>query len=119
MSDSNRAMPSDSTKTLVFVRGGFISRWRGQKSTIFVSRKKSRRCLPGGGVTTSQRTSTACLAGNKNRGFLTPPTQHETSSRKSSSVLVESNDIVQLLLLVQYISSRESKLRGASEHPHE
>ena len=30
-------------------RGGFISRWRGQKSTIFVSRKKSRKCLPGGG----------------------------------------------------------------------
>ena len=32
-----------------FARGGFISHWRGQKSTIFVSHKKSRRCLPGGG----------------------------------------------------------------------
>ena len=31
------------------MQGGFISRWRGQKSTIFVSRKKSRRCALGGG----------------------------------------------------------------------
>ena len=32
-----------------FARGGFISRWRGQKSTIFVSHKKSRRCALGRG----------------------------------------------------------------------
>ena len=32
-----------------FAQGGFISRWRGKKSTIFVSRKKSRRCVPGRG----------------------------------------------------------------------
>ena len=44
--------------------------------------------------------------------------QNETSSRKSS-VFVESDGIARSLLLVQYISSREPKLRGAAEHPHE
>jgi hypothetical protein len=39
--------------------------------------------------------------------------------RKSTSVFVESNGIAQSLSLVQYISSREPKLRGASKHPHE
>ena len=32
-----------------FAWGGFVQRWRGQKSTIFVSYTKNRRCLPGGG----------------------------------------------------------------------
>ena len=40
----------DSTKLLVDLREeGSRARWRGQKSTIFVSRKKSRRCAPGRG----------------------------------------------------------------------
>jgi hypothetical protein len=41
-----------------------------------------------------KQASTAFFAGNKNRGFFTPPTRNETSSRKSSSVFVESDGIV-------------------------
>jgi len=42
----------------------------------------------------------AFFAGNKNCGFLTPPTQNETFSRKSTSVFVESDGIVQLMPFV-------------------
>jgi hypothetical protein len=42
--DSNHTMTLDSTKTLD------DQRWPGQKLKIFVSRQKSQRCLPGGGV---------------------------------------------------------------------
>ena len=40
---NNNAMPSDSTKLLVDLRKeGLRARWRGQKSTIFLSRKKKQ-----------------------------------------------------------------------------
>ena len=55
MIDSNRGMLLDSTKLIVDLREeGSRARWRGQKSTIFVSRYKSHRCALGGGVLHSQ-----------------------------------------------------------------
>ena len=59
------------------------------------------------------------FAGNKNRGFSTPPTQNETSLRKSTSNFVESDGILRSLSLVQYISSCGPKSRGALQHPKE
>ena len=50
---------------------------------------------------------------------MTPQTLNKHSPRKSTSMFVESNGIAQLLLFVQYISSREPFLRGASKHPNE
>ena len=69
--------------------------------------------------TTSQCTSTAFFAGTKNFRFLTPPMLNEHSPCKSSSVYVESGGIARSLLFVRFISSRESKFRGASKHPQE
>ena len=54
-----------------------------------------RRRRGGGACTTSQRTSSAFLAGNKNRGFSTPPTLNEPSPCISTRVFVESGSIVQ------------------------
>jgi hypothetical protein len=41
------------------------------------------------------------FAGNKISGFLTPPTQNETSSQKSSSIFVKSDGIAQLMPFIR------------------
>ena len=53
-----------------FARGGFISRWRGQKSTIFVSRKKSRRCALGRGAAVGFRKKMAVVATSKKKTYV-------------------------------------------------